>query len=641
MAIVPMNKIFLAGMKSEQKTVMEQLLRAGVVQIEEFSPEETEEYRSLAAPPETLGELNRAEDKLFRAKTAMESLSPYDKRKKGLFAPKRAVSRGEYAQALEEEKEIEKIISTVCSYEKTKEEMQSEKNHLEHQIEQLKLYEKLDVPLEIKGTKLTTAMIGTIPALFEISEIRKKMEEEQMAAELLEVSADEVSHYVFVLFLDEESERFGALLEEYGFLKGGFEMRGTAADNIRAARKKQSDITARAEHIEADLLTMVEYLPQLELYYDHLSAERDKISAASSFLETESTFYLHGWLPAESCESLKKFLEEQHPQIVIEITEPQKEEEYPILLRNNKFVQPFEMITELYSLPSSREVDPNPSMSIFYMMFFGLMLSDAGYGIILSLLTGFMIWKYKPEGLMGKLMRLLFLGGLATTFWGVLFGSWFGDLLSGIPAFAPVWFSPLNDPMTLLLWSFVFGGVHLFTGMAVKAYMMIKDGHWLDAVFDVGFWYVFLIGLVLLFLAPSVGKVMAIGGALGLILTQGRGEKNIFMRLGKGVFSLYDVTGYLSDVLSYSRLLALGLSTGVIAQVVNTMGKLTGNSAIGIIFFVIILLVGHTFNLAINTLGAYVHSSRLQYVEFFGKFYTGGGQAFRPLARRTKYITIK
>ena len=195
--------------------------------------------------------------------------------------------------------------------------------------------------------------------------------------------------------------------------------------------------------------------------------------------------------------------------------------------------------------------------------------------------------------------------------------------------------------MTLLLWSFVFGGVHLFTGMAVKAYMMIKDGHWLDAVFDVGFWYVFLIGLVLLFLAPSVGKVMAIGGALGLILTQGRGEKNIFMRLGKGVFSLYDVTGYLSDVLSYSRLLALGLSTGVIAQVVNTMGKLTGNSAIGIIFFVIILLVGHTFNLAINTLGAYVHSSRLQYVEFFGKFYTGGGQAFRPLARRTKYITIK
>ncbi len=641
MAIVPMNKIFLAGMKSEQKTVMEQLLRAGVVQIEEFSPEETEQYRSLASPAEILNDLNRTEDKLFRTKTAIDSLAPYDKRKKGLFEAKKAVSRNEYTKTLEEKKKIEQLISTLCSYEKTKEEMQSEKNHLEHKIEQLKLYEKLDVPLSFTGTRRTETAIGTLPALFDISEIRKRIEDENMATELLEVSSDEVSHYVFALYLDNETERFGALLEEYGFSKNSFDTAGTAADNIRSARKKQADIDARAEHIEADLLTMVEYLPQLEMYYDYLSAERDKIKAGASLLETDSTFYLHGWLPAESGEKLQKFLEEQHPQLVVEITKPQKDEEYPILLHNNKFVQPFEMITELYSLPNSHEIDPNPSMSIFYMMFFGLMLSDAGYGIVLTLLTGFVLLKFKPEGMLDKMMRLLCLGGMATIFWGVLFGSWFGDLFSGIPAFSPIWFSPLNDPMTLLLWSFVFGAVHLFTGMAVKAYMLIKDGHVLDAVFDVGLWYVFLIGLTLLLFAPAVGKIMAIVGAVGLVLTQGRSEKNIFMRFGKGILSLYDVTGYLSDVLSYSRLLALGLATGVIAQVVNTMGKLTGTSIIGIIFFIIILLVGHTFNLAINTLGAYVHASRLQYVEFFGKFYTGGGQEFRPLARKTKYITIK
>lgn len=647
MAIVPMNKIFLAGMKADQKALMEHLMNAGVVQIEEFSSEETEAYRECAEPASVVSELNQAEDRLFRAQTAIASLSAYDVRKKGLFAGKTAVARRVYKETVEQGAEIEKIISTICSYEDAMEELRAESNHLEHKKEQLRQFAALDIPLETDGTKYTTALAGAIPALFDVREIRKRMEDEGFAAELTALSSDEINHNVFIVCLDEELERFTHFLEEYGFSRNRFEgVTGTAAANISALERRQAELAAREEHIKKDLLTMAEYLPKLELYYDHLCAERDKISAGAALLETQSSFFLRGWLPVKSCDTLQKFLLEHYEQIVVEITEPEADEEYPVLLHNNKFAESFEMITELYSLPNSHEVDPNPTMSVFYMMFFGLMLSDAGYGLILSLLTGFILWRYKPEGMMNKMMRLLFLGGLSTIFWGVLFGGWFGDLFSGIyftslPAVQPVWFSPLTDPMTLLLWSFVFGAVHLFTGMAVKAYMLIKDGHWLDAVFDIGFWYVFLIGLVLLFVGGPVGKIMAIGGAAGLILTQGRGEKNFFMRIGKGIFSLYDVTGYLSDILSYSRLLALGLATGVIAQVVNTMGKLTGTSVIGIIFFVIILLVGHTFNLAINTLGAYVHSSRLQYVEYFGKFYTGGGQAFCPLTRKTKYITMK
>lgn len=647
MAIVPMHKIFLAGMKADQNAIMEHLLRAGVVQVEEFSPEESQKYIESATPPSVVADFNAIEDRLFSVKTAISSLAPHDRRKKGLFAAKTEVSRRAYQETIAQRGEIEKIVSTICSYEKTLEELRAESNHLVHRKEQFASYRGLDIPLETAGTKDTTVLIGTIPSLFDFREIKEKVKAEGFAAELLLISQDEISHYVFAVCLDEQIDEFRSFLEEYGFDQNKMEnIKGTAAENISILQKKQEELSRRAEHIEKDLLTMVEYLPKLEILFDYLTAERDKIVAASSLLETKSSFFLTGWLPKKSSAALEKFLLEQYPQIVVEITEPAEEEDYPVLLENNSFVEPFEMITELYSLPNPHEVDPNPTMSVFYMMFFGLMLSDAGYGIILSLLTGFVIWKYKPEGLMNKMMRLLFLGGLSTIFWGVLFGGWFGDLFSGtyfpsLPAISPVWFSPLNDPMTLLLWSFVFGAVHLFTGMAVKAYMLIKDGHWLDAIFDIGFWYVFLIGLVLLFVGGPVGKIMAIAGAVGLILTQGRGEKNIFLRLGKGLFSLYDVTGYLSDVLSYSRLLALGLATGVIAQVVNTMGKLTGTSVIGIIFFIIILLVGHTFNLAINTLGAYVHSSRLQYVEYFGKFYTGGGRAFRPLARKTKYITIK
>lgn len=647
MAIVPMNKIFLAAMKADKQTILEQLLNAGVVHIEEFSHDEAQEMISLASKPSYLADLNEAEEKLFAAKTAINALSEHDKRKRALFSGKTAISKSAYKEILSQSKEIEKIISTVCSYIKTKEEIFSEHNHLEHKIEQLKPYKKLNIPLDMRGTKNSTVIVGTIPSLFDVSEIKKRILDEGYAAELSQLDSDEINHYVFGICHDNELGSFTKLLEEYGFSQNKFEnISGTADENIKAIYKKQQDLTAKAEHLEKDLMTMAEYLPQIELYYDYLSSERDKISTSSMMLETDSSFFLRGWLPKKACNALSKFLIEHYECIVVEITEPDKDEEYPILLKNNYFVESFEMITELYSLPSSSEVDPNPTMSIFYMMFFGLMLSDAGYGIVLSLLTGFILWRYKPEGMMNKMMRLLFLGGLSTIFWGVLFGGWFGDLFSGIyfssvPAIAPLWFSPINDPMTLLIWSFIFGAVHLFTGMAVKAYMMIKDGKWLDAVFDIGFWYVFLIGLVMLLVAPAVGKIMAIGGAVGLILTQGRGEKNIFMRLGKGIFSLYDVTGYLSDILSYSRLLALGLATGVIAQVVNTMGQLTGKSVIGIIFFVIILLVGHTFNLSINVLGAYVHSSRLQYVEYFGKFYSGGGKAFTPLERKTKYITFK
>ena len=211
-------------------------------------------------------------------------------------------------------------------------------------------------------------------------------------------------------------------------------------------------------------------------------------------------------------------------------------------------------------------------------------------------------------------------------------------------AIKPLWFNPLNDPMKLLTWSFIFGGIHLAVGMGIQAYKFVKDGKYLDALFDIGFWYVLLLGLVFLLLGGAVatlGKYMAIGGAILLVLTQGRSQQGLIKKLLMGILSLYNVTGFLSDVLSYSRLLALGLATGVIATVVNTMGSLFGFNVLGIIIFVIVFVFGHAFNILINALGAYVHASRLQYVEFFGKFYEGGGKAFDPLKIKTKYIQLE
>ncbi|HKM02269.1 MAG TPA: V-type ATPase 116kDa subunit family protein, partial [Sedimentibacter sp.] len=373
----------------------------------------------------------------------------------------------------------------------------------------------------------------------------------------------------------------------------------------------------------------------------------------SNMLKTNTTFYIEGWIPGVSKDNIQKVLDKY--QCWYDIKKPEEGEEFPILMDNNSFIQPFETITELYSLPSSSNIDPTVFMAPFYSIFFGLMLADVGYGAIMSILCFLVLKKYKPEGNIQKFMKVFFYCGISTAFWGVMFGSWFGD---AIPAAAkllfnsdftikPLWLNPMEEPMTLLLFSFIFGVIHLFTGMAVNAYMLIRDGKTMDAVFDIGFWYGFIIGIALWLFGNTIipgsnqiGKWMTIIFAIGLVLTQGRAKKNVVGKLISGVLSLYNITSYLSDILSYSRLLALGLATGVVSSVVSILGSMGGRNVLGILLFVVAMTIGHSFNFAINALGAFVHSARLQYVEFFGKFYEGGGEAFNPLIKKTKYYKI-
>ena len=296
------------------------------------------------------------------------------------------------------------------------------------------------------------------------------------------------------------------------------------------------------------------------------------------------------------------------------------------------------------------------------------MLSDAAYGAIVSIVCGTLILKFPRMGKgMKTSIQLFFWCGISTLFWGVMFGGYFGDVINvvsktffghevGIPA---LWFVPLDEPMRLLIYSMLFGVIHLFVGLGLKGYMCIRDKKYMDFFCDVVLWFMLLCGLLIM-LIPSelfgsiaqmtivfppvvntLGKVLAIAGAVGILLMSGRDKKNVGLRLALGAYDLYNISGWLSDVLSYSRLLALGLATGVIASVVNQMGSMGGKSVLGVILFIFAFIVGHTFNIAINLLGAYVHTNRLQFVEFFGKFYEGGGRAFNPFKENTKYADIK
>jgi V/A-type H+-transporting ATPase subunit I len=380
--------------------------------------------------------------------------------------------------------------------------------------------------------------------------------------------------------------------------------------------------------------------------YDHFKIQKDRTKVLEKLVRTEKTFLLEGWLPAEESERVRQEII-KHYDCVLDIREPEKDEQHPILLKNHPLVEPFEVITEMYSLPNANEVDPNPVMAPFFFLFFGLMIGDAAYGLIMALATGLIVKIFKPQGMAGKLLKMICLGGISTLLWGALFGSWFGDLVyvvtGGAYTISPIWFNPLDDPMRLLIFSFILGAIHIFVGMGVKGYMLIREGKPLDALFDIGSWYLLIPGLAAMAVGGvvgTIGKYTALAGVLMLLVTQGRGEKNILKRLMSGLGSLYGITGYFSDILSYSRLLALGLATGVIASVINTMGTLFGLNLFGIIVLAIVLVIGTIFNIAINALGAYVHTSRLQYVEFFGKFYEGGGKPFKPFKINTKFTKL-
>ena len=340
----------------------------------------------------------------------------------------------------------------------------------------------------------------------------------------------------------------------------------------------------------------------------------------------------------------------------------------PVLLENNAFARPCEGVLETFSLPGKGEVDPTFVMSLFYYVLFGLMLSDLAYGLIMVIACGFLLLRFKnmERGLRETLKMFLFCG-ISTSFWGAMFGSFFGDTVSVVSStffgtelsFDPIWFEPAKEPMKMLSFSFAIGIVHLFTGLFMKLYQCIKNKQYRDAVYDVVFWYLLVGGGIVYLLsldmiknmmsltftipktAANIAAIAAIIGAVGIIFTGGRESKNPFKRFAKGLYSLYNVTGYLSDILSYSRLLALGLATGVIAQVFNRMGSMFGSGVIGFILFMIVFLIGHTMNIGINLLGAYVHTNRLQFVEFFGKFYEGGGEKYRPFSADTKYFKIR
>ena len=452
--------------------------------------------------------------------------------------------------------------------------------------------------------------------------------------------SDKELHYLLLLCHKEEGEAAVAALRRHGFSLHSFkEFTGTAGENIARIDAQLSALEAEQQELKESLGKMGSAGWSLRLCADRLNGELAKAAATERLLTDGTVVFLQGWVPSRERMRVLAILEEQG--CAWELTNPPEGEVPPVLLRNNRLIASMNMVTEMYSLPAYGGIDPNPLIFPFFALFYGFMFADMGYGLVMFLAGLVLSRRFRPKGAMGNILQLLMVCGVTSFVCGALTGGFFGDL---IPVVAEVFLhkevalpcliSPLDDPMTVLVLGIGLGCVQLLVGQCIHIFMGFRDGEGPDALLDVVPWWIVFGGIALMALQGS--PLLLLLGVLALILTQGRHEQGLLKKLWGGISSLYDVTGWLSDVLSYSRLMALMLATTVIASVVNMLGTLPAN----LLVFIPIFLFGHSFNLGINLIGTYVHAARLQYLEFFGKFYKDGGRAFQPLRYQTNYVDV-
>ncbi len=654
-----MQKIEVISALTESKDVIDFLQRRGVVEISEH---EKKEGMSCF---DTAMNISQLEKMKATAENAKEVLSFYAPQKGSLidsFKPPRQIELKEYLDKEDEADSTLGLCYSILDLEKRITDSKAEIIRLETANASLSVWEKLDVPFKNSQTKYTTVLIGTFPDMQTEASLKEKLAELVPEIEALDaevVYSSEVQSCAAVMCLKSEAQTVLEALRSFGFVKPSELLDITPKEAAQKNLERIEKLKAKLEKYEEKLKALGDRTPKIDFLIDFLTMRIDKYEALKNVSVTENILYLSGYIPEKYAEKTAKLLEEKYS-CAVSVSEPDESEDVPVLLSNNSFASPVEGITEMYSLPGKHDIDPNAIMGFFYYVFFGMMFSDAGYGLLMVIATLIVLLKAKPQGQKRKTVLMYLYCGISTMFWGIMFGSFFGDAINIIRVnylHLPemrlyVWLNPQGDDlMTTMLFCFLFGIIHLFVGVGIKGYMEWREGDKFGAIVDTLSIYMAVGGAApicagMIIEMPSaitnIAKYVALAGVVLIILTAGRASKGIFAKLGAGLYALYNtISGYLSDILSYSRLLALGLVTGIIGSVVNMMGTLPQNMVLKTVLFIVVFVFGHTVNFGINVIGAYVHTNRLQYVEFFSRFYEGGGNAFNPLKVNSKTFQFK
>ena len=638
MAVSEMKKLSLVALKKDADKLLDDLMWKGSVEVSDAAESSG---TALAQNTAVIREISDITAKLSKIENALSVLKPYEKAPKGLFSKKKQYQRSDYeaSDALADEAAAlsDKVSAAVFAISSKS----SEINSLTSSIGALEPWKNYDVPLDVERTERTDVILATFPASREIGELAARFDGVTDEYEISDIGKDDAAHYLFVLANRNFTNELLRVSADIGFAKQELSRFGTGLPAARIAEYRTACETLEREITEHrnELSEYAGEADKLRFAYDALSAKLSVTEAKQKMIMTDSAVIMTGWVPAAAAENIG--LELDKLGCAYEFTDPAEgDADVPVLLTNGKLSSNFESIVEMYSLPMYKTFDPTKIMSVFYFIIFGMMFGDVIYGLILSL-GAFLIAKFADLGKESKKLIMVFaICGVSSMFWGLMFGSYAGNLLGGL--IKPIMFDVVDQPIYFLVLAFIIGAAHLLTAMGIRFYVLCREHKVFDGVVEIGSWYMIFAGVALLLLVNKIAGFVLMGiGVFLIVFFKARDTKNPIMRVMKGLLGLYDIVNLASDLLSYSRIMALGLSSAIIALVVNTIAALPGKSVFGIIFMVIILLVGHVINIALNILGTFVHTSRLQYIEFFGKFYVDGGNKFRPLALSPKYTGIK
>jgi len=591
---------------------------------------------------------SRISASLSRASAAESFLATYVNKKKGLLSAPEEISLDSLTDNFRKrsEKLVNRALELQNEIKSTNAKISSVKNQLAALVPWVSF--RHEIPECV--TDSTKSISGSFPVKLDLSKLDRELQGCAYVLEQLGRSEREV--YVRLVSYKDDFEAALTIMHSFGFIP--CPCTASAADGFAEGKAKRLEdkltrLTEKLSALHDEAKTLAERHGDTELYVDLLMTDEARTEAEECFAASERTAVVTGWVSEDDRETVEKFLDSRGDAYSFEEA-AQDDAEAPIKFKNGAFTAQFEPVVELYSPPAYGAFDPTGIMSLFYTVIFGLMLADVGYGLLLSIGCFLGLKLMRPEGSMKKMLTMFGICGISCTVMGVLFGGYFSDLpqiimenwfgIENPPDFALL-FNPLTSPIPFLAVSLGVGAIHLITALGIKFYVLWVRKKRVEAVCDVGSWIILFLGIGLFLVFKEAGLVLTGLGALMLICTQGRHEKNIFMKVFKGVGSLYDIVSYFSDLLSYSRILALGLASMVVGSVFNILGALPGLSVIGVIVFFLIFTIGHLLNMAVNLLGTFVHTSRLQYIEFFGKFYEDGGRMFAPLTPKSKYVRFK
>ena len=635
-----MKHLRLLGMESEREALLKAMQDMECVEISSIDGSE-EALKSGFAKPDDKA-LMSAQEASRAYRTALASLDRFAPEKKGMFRKRQGVSRAAFFSA-ESEENARTAAETINKDTRRLGEIESERTKNEALRATLAPWLTVDAPLGGADGALavffgTAGLNVTDDALKALADSLDGLLTWQQA------SSDRSLRYLLVMCHGSVKERALSALRDLGFSTVSFRgMTGTAKENDKALAENLAALEKERQEIEQRIAGLGGKRETLLEASDRAAIALRREEAKSRLVGTDKVFLLEGWLPADRCAEIEKTLKPFT--CAIETREPTEDEypQVPVQLKNNKLTRPLNMVTEMYSLPAYGTLDPNPLMAPFFILFYGIMMADMGYGLLMMIASVIISKKYRPKGTSGELFSLLGLCGISTFIMGALTGGFFGDFLTQLVAIVspgtvfalPKLFDPLDDLTMILIGSMALGMVQIVTGMAISLIEKCKRKKFLDAFFEEITWWIVFIGIALLALGKG-GAVLYVGCALVMLgpIVQGKGWGRL-----TGVFgSLYNhVTGYFGDILSYTRLMALMLAGSVIAQVFNMLAAMPGN----VIAFIIISMLGNAMNFGLNLLGCYVHDLRLQCLEFFNKFYVDGGKPFRPMTLDTEYVDLQ